>query len=165
MEITEKELEDLIFNTNNENLQERGLEIYGKKKRQLIIGNYGKLDLMTSYRGEEGCCKNDPLIITIMELKKNAIGVNTLNQIIRYAQGIKDYMAIRNFNNYMIKLTLIGSAIELNNELFTYLPNLIQPSMKSLTNIFSIDYYVYKIDWDGIYFEKHKGYSLINKGF
>ena len=50
MEISEKELEGLIFETDNEYLNERGLNIYGKKKRQISTFKHGILDLLTYRR-------------------------------------------------------------------------------------------------------------------
>lgn len=43
----EKTLEDIIFETSNDDLKERGLWICGNKKRQVKIGNYGIADLIT----------------------------------------------------------------------------------------------------------------------
>ena len=164
MEISEKELEDLIFNTDNENLIDRGLYIYGKKKRQVNIGNYGICDLI-SYHKTDDMIPNSPLNINIIELKKGKIDFNALNQIIRYAQGIKDYLEIREFNNYIFTLTLIGNELDLNNDLFAYLPNLVHGLEYTNGSIFSIDYYKYSLRWDGIYFDECKGYSLTNTGF
>lgn len=164
MEISEKELEDLIFNTDIENIQQRGLLVYGKKLRQVNIGNYGICDLIF-YSRLDDAIPNSPININIVELKKGNIDFSTLNQIIRYAQGIKDYLKHREFSHYVITLTLIGNEIDVNNDLFAYLPNLIHGGDITYKCIISIDYYKYKLNWDGIYFEECKGYSLINKGF
>jgi hypothetical protein len=47
MDFLEKDLEDIIFDSPNEELRKRGLNIWGKKKRQLNIGNYGRADIIT----------------------------------------------------------------------------------------------------------------------
>lgn len=82
MKFLEKDLEDIIFNADNESLQSRGLEIRGFKKRQLNIGNYGIADIVTfersnyideeyaEYVGGENKTHSRP-IITVYELKKN----------------------------------------------------------------------------------------------
>ena len=46
MKFLEKDLEEIIFETSNKELNERGLFVYGKKYRQLRIGNYGVADLV-----------------------------------------------------------------------------------------------------------------------
>jgi len=81
MEISEKELEDIIFNTDNYNLNNRGLNIYGKKKRQLSIGSYGIADLVTCaiYNKKDG---NQMLYIQVIELKKDCIDYKAFSQAI-----------------------------------------------------------------------------------
>ena len=46
MNFLEKNLEDIIFETDNVDLRKRDLFIFGKKKRQVRIGNYGTCDTM-----------------------------------------------------------------------------------------------------------------------
>jgi hypothetical protein len=162
MEISEKELEDLIFETDNEYLNERGLNIYGKKKRQISTFKHGILDLLT-YRRYKDDFNNNYLEINIIELKKDQIDINTLNQIIRYARGVQDFMQGRGNYNYFITLTLIGNSVNLSNDIFAYLPILINSYSISCTCIFSIEYYIYRLKWDGIYFENININSLENK--
>jgi hypothetical protein len=50
MNFLEKNLEDIIFETHENKLRDRGLEISGKKLRQLRIGNYGIADMITYTR-------------------------------------------------------------------------------------------------------------------
>ena len=45
MTFLEKDLEQIIFETPKEKLQEKGLVIKGKLLRQIKIGNYGIADL------------------------------------------------------------------------------------------------------------------------
>lgn len=52
MNFLEKNLEDIIYETNNKYLRERGLFINGIKKRQLRIGNYGIADIVTFKKGD-----------------------------------------------------------------------------------------------------------------
>ena len=51
MSFLEKDLEDIIFETDNDLLFEHGLFIDGQKKRQVRIGNYGIADLITCRGG------------------------------------------------------------------------------------------------------------------
>ena len=83
MKFLEKNLEDIIFETDNEKLQERGLDIRGKKFRQLRLSHYGIADIVTVSRIGQS------LQIDIFELKKDVITVDTLLQALRYIEGIK----------------------------------------------------------------------------
>lgn len=74
MQFLEKDLENIIWETNNKKLQEKGLLIEGKKFRQLRIGNYGICDILTVQR-ENYYLGFSYLNITIYELKKEKAGI------------------------------------------------------------------------------------------
>jgi hypothetical protein len=75
MKFLEKDLEDIIWEASNERLQENGLDISGKKYRQLRIGNYGIADIVSVTKPyyHEYFKKHQKGIITIYELKKELI--------------------------------------------------------------------------------------------
>jgi hypothetical protein len=181
MEFLEKNLEDIIFETANNELNNRGLYIFGKKFRQLKIGNYGVCDIMTCdiNREPDGCCNNDGncneckgkvcikvkgIDIKVLELKQSKIGVSAFLQGIRYCKGVLDYLEKRKFDLDKIRLNLIliGRDIDKSSD-FIYISDVINQYGSGYS--FDLEYYLYKYEFDGIKFEQISGYSLINKGF
>lgn len=150
MTFLEKDLEDIIYNTKNSHLQMRGLWIEGKKVRQLKIGNYGIADVVTVVRNYEV----NRLTITIYELKKDTIGVNTFMQAIRYAKGIDSWIRKNKKFEYDIRFGLVGKVIDFNTD-FIYLADIYE----------NIELYTYEYEFDGIHFKHHRRYSLTNEGF
>lgn len=158
MQFLERDLEDIIFNADKENLSKRGLPINGKLKRQLKIGNYGIADLVSYkkcafYEQCEMFPENNT--ITVFELKNDIIDDKAFWQGLGYMKGIQSFFDKRD-TNYGIdfKLVLIGRKIS-NSSSFIYLPDMFE-------NIFL---YTYEYNIDGIFFKRHHGYSLVNEGF
>lgn len=159
MNFLEKNLEDILFESDNKDLQERGLCISGFKKRQLRIGNYGIADLITISRGYIFDGKvYEPLSITIYELKQNEINYNSLKQIITYARGVQLYLEKRKEwtldIDYQLDLILIGAKININDS-FCYIPSLFK----------NIKFYTYTYKIDGIEFNDNEGYYITDGGF
>jgi len=149
MNFLEKNLEDIVFETDNDLLHSRGLYVFGNKKRQVRIGNYGIADIISWYRLE------GRLFINVLELKKDKISIDTFLQAIGYVQGIKQYLIRRGFtHDVSFKIKLIGKEIDTSNT-FCYLPD-IYPSIELIT---------YSYDFDGISFRNKQGFSLVNEGF
>lgn len=152
----EKDLETIIFETENKFLYERGLYITGEKKRQLRIGNYGIADIITFRKHnfwEEGE-EESKLCITVYELKQKIINANTLMQAFRYCKGIEQYINHRNKNlSVMFKVVLIGK--ELSDGDFCYLPDYID----------NLSMYTYDYGFDGIKFKYQDSYRLTEEGF
>lgn len=167
MKFLEKDLEQIIYDTDNSLLCSRGLYISGKKLRQTRIGNYGISDLITVRKEYEYepflddeekkiTYKASPyLVITIYELKKDEINLNTYHQSLKYVKGIQSYLSKRGFNqDVQFIITLVGKSICIKSS-FPYLADI-----KSGVNIYSYDYY-----FDGIKFKKEGGYVLTDEGF
>jgi len=158
MQFLEKNLEDIIFTTPNELLQERGLNISGSKKRQVRIGNYGIADIVAYDRG---CFVplnggwHDETCIVVYELKQQEINVSALLQAARYAKGIQSYLKEYKGRHYKVRACLIGSSIEQSSG-FSYLADFIHDFMSI---------YTYKYDFDGIKFNREFGYHLLKEGF
>lgn len=155
MNFLEKDLEQIIFETDNQFLRNRGLKyIDGEKRRQVRIGNYGIADLITIQRvqGDEFC--NPILFITCFELKQNIIDYNSLKQVSRYKKGILEYLKFRNFEqNVIVRMVLVGKTVDESD--FCYLIDFVE-----YLTVYTYDYKV-----DGINFESHKGYHLTKNGF
>jgi hypothetical protein len=158
MIISEKELEDMIFNADRVELENRGLFLPKSTRRQVRIGNYGIADLV-GY--ERGCIvkgyEYKPTIY-IYELKKDEININTFIQSIRYAKGVRQYFRHKGYLYPHINITLIGGAIDTDSD-FLYLPDILD------ADEISINLKTYYLSFDGIFFNSHDNYSLINEGF
>lgn len=168
MNFLEKDLEDIIWESDNEKLQQRNLEINGKKFRQLKIGNYGILDLLTVEKKYYPCfgVLMPYLDITVYELKKEKVGVSTFLQAIRYVKGIKTYLEEKKPNiEFKLHISLCAKEVDIHSS-FIFLLDLIDSendvpnSMLNSISAYSFDYLL-----DGINFKSHYGYDLTNKGF
>lgn len=170
MKFLEKDLEQIIFETNKTTLYSKGLFLIGKPYRQLRIGNYGIADLVYFQRPKRhlgvdflrGC-------ITIVELKQNKINVSAFFQALRYAKGISRYLEKRGFSvddYFDFKIVLIGSEIDLNSDV-VYLPDLFKESKYDRFNHHetqtSIELYTYNMDINGLSFKEYFGYSIKNE--
>lgn len=163
MQFLEKNLEDIIFETDNELLYERGLFIIGRKKRQVRIGNYGISDLITVTKKKLPSGEIYPHF-TVFELKQDMINMNTFLQGIGYCKGLKRYIQkVRDYDFYTVSLVLIGKNLEYDSN-FCFLTDLIQCDEFSFEGI-SLSIYTYTYKFDGIQFKKHQEYSLTNEGF
>lgn len=119
MEISEKQLEDLIWDAyNQENgdvlLAERGLLVDGYMLRQHNLGSHGIPDLITFDVPCKGLYK-----VQIIELKRNLVDANTLAQALRYKIGLMDilihvyrvpYPILRDC--WQFEIILIGSSVD-----------------------------------------------------
>lgn len=167
MNFLEKDLEDIIFNTDNEKLCSRGLFIGGKKIRQPRIGNYGIADIISYRKIYLPFARYSFLKIDVWELKKEEINTNTLLQAVRYCKGIKRYLEkYRDFQYFNLNINLIGKHIN-TNETFIYLTDLIgsDDELECSQNLNEISLYTYEYNFDGIFFKREHGYCLTNEGF
>ncbi|PRY40829.1 hypothetical protein CLV58_10612 [Spirosoma oryzae] len=133
MDISEKDLEDMIFEAaqtveGQSALRDRGFPIIGKVLRQVTLSDYGRADLLSiscnrlNINGTRG---DRYVTIRIYELKKGEIGLSTLGQVDRYKT------AVRHFANSIpelkgvhvdIYVVLVGSSIEKGSD-FLYSVN------------------------------------------
>ena len=170
MEFLEKDLEQIIYDADYEALNNRGLQIFGKKKRQLKIGNYGICDII--YMSKPYFDKNRNMhykgTISILELKKDKIGVSTLFQALNYLKGVISYLEKRKLSNeFNYKIILIGREIDLNSS-FVYLNDLFPDNDYNTTfdiSVTSINLYKYSYSIDGLEFNPIYNYKLIEEGF
>lgn len=165
MKFLEKDLEEIIFNTDSQTLVERGLYFKGVKKRQLKIGNYGIADLVTIQRPSTLNASinfKEPVLITVVELKKDKVGISAFLQGINYIKGIKSYLTKRNVGfDFYFRLVLIGRELDTSGA-FCYLPDII--NNKDIYD-FQLELKTYKYNVDGLLFLDHSEYSLIDEGF
>lgn len=164
MNFLEKDLEEIIFNSSIVELLNRGLPVPPRLRRQVKVGNYGRLDLI----GVDNWREDGRATITIFELKQKKISVSSFLQAVGYAKGVKSFFQKRRpykthnkscLHNPVIKIVLIGSEID-NHSTFIYLPQVISQGYD-----FILEYYTYEYKLDGIRFKSHNYYSLTNEGF
>lgn len=142
MKFLERNLEDIIFETDNKKLLERGLPIFGKKFRQVNLGSYGIADLVCFERNK------DQITITVIELKKDCVNLDTLIQALRYVEGIKKYFKLRRFyekSNIKYIIRICGSKISNQKEI-----QLITSNMSD--DFLLIDSHKYEYGIDGLRF-------------
>jgi len=165
MTFLEKDLEDIIWETDNEKLRERGIYISGKKYRQFKIGNYGIADIVTFDRSYLPFSKTNPyLVITVYELKKDKIGISAFLQAIKYIKGLQRY-----FQNHKPSIEVVFNMVLCGKELdksgsFLFISDMIGSEFET-GYLNSIQFYTYKYNLDGLTFEQHYDYSLTEEGF
>jgi hypothetical protein len=172
MRFLECDLEEIIFLTEKEKIQERGLNVNGKLFRQKRIGEYGVSDLIEVNRPKMDVSFGEIFkgSVNVIELKKDKINVSSFLQAINYLKGIQTYLEEREmFDFFDYKITLIGSEIDSYSS-FVYLTDIISDKSESMGLIgegptFVLDCYTYRYDVDGISFKKEEYYNLKNKGF
>lgn len=162
MRFLEKDLEEIIFNSDKKEILKRGLYLPKYLKRQLRIGNYGIADLVGyELSFDDDSWNGKKMNINIYELKQDKISVSAFFQAIRYARGVKSYIEKKHYlklHNTAINIILIGRSIDLSSDI-CYLRELISSSA------FSISLVTYSYDIDGLNFKNHQGYILTNEGF
>lgn len=161
MKFLEKDLEDLIFSTDNEILDERGLNIEGLKIRQVNLGSYGIADLITVNKFTDVTDSGvyHFFIITVFELKKSNIDLNAYSQLVRYMKGVdhylndrRDFLGNHDDYNFTIKGVLIGSNV---SEDVIYLPDFNS----------KIKNYTYTYNFNGLFFKEEYNYRLTKPNF
>ena len=168
MEFLEKDLEQIIFETENTKLYGAGLEIQGRKYRQLRIGNYGIADLVTierNYNEQHYITQNKftpKLIVTVYELKKDKIGISAFLQALGYLKGIERYLENERGFNFQVSynIGLIGRKMD-DKSTFCYLQDFIQYDGE----FFGLKNYIYNLDIDGLRFERQSSFSQVEEGF
>lgn len=170
MNFLEKDLEEIIFCSETELLEQRGLTLRGKPKRQLRIGGYGIADLVYFNRVSAGT--NPHIEINVVELKKDKIGISSLLQAVGYCRGIDRYLKKRNFSgDYFFNIILIGRDLDASGS-FVFLTDLINGGKHSYWGIYhyggclnKLSFYRYEYGINGIRFISESGYELTNEGF
>lgn len=181
MEFLEKDLEQIIWESSNEQLEEAGISISGSKRfRQLKIGNYGIADLVVldrtnayDFKKHQTSTSLNYITIKVCELKKDAIGIAAFLQAVRYVKGIKRYIEHRGLFsdcNVSYEIVLVGRTIDASGA-FIYLPDIVNGSFDFFVENFHeekslyLSYYTYDYKIDGLKFKSHYNYMLTEEGF
>lgn len=156
MNILEKTLEDLIFELITEHQGEaidRGCSFFVehfKYFRQVVLGNYGRCDILGFYLTPE----KDKAIVQIIELKKDRIDIDTLKQAVTYAKGVMHMLSEQNID-VMCDIVLIGTTINTSSD-FIYFSEILR----------NVRFYTVELDaLTGLYLQRINGFKLIHPGF
>lgn len=149
MEFSEKQIESIICQTDNSILRNRGLNIWGRKFRQVQLGQYGLADIITIDR-----VRDLEYNVTIYELKKDKISPSTFWQVLKYARGCKHIAENRRrVYKINIRMVLVGGELDMDGS-FCYLSSVLSTH---------VALYLYKYSVDGITFNG-EGWGLTNHG-
>ena len=172
MKFLEKDLEQIIYETNYIDLLKSGLYVWGKKKRQLKIGRYGIADLVyiDRPRYHTGIGSMVKGTIHVIELKQNKISVSAFLQAVRYVKGIQRFLMIHKPNLiecFDFNIILIGSQLDLDSSL-CYLPELFSfecdgRDVDRMSRT-SVHLYTYSYEFTGLKFIEHSRYKLNQEG-
>ena len=173
MKFLEKDLEQIVYEMlcSKEGCIEmcqRGLKIsysphFFKVKKQMNLGDYGIPDLIAvakddaeMYRNEDSILElyQTPLQINIIELKKEAITIDTLVQVARYAKGVSAYFE-RYYPSIEIEITIVLIGKDIRTSDWVFLIDLI-PNLLVFT---------YEYSWDGLKFKREHGYTKGTNSF
>lgn len=160
MNFLEKDLETIIVESPQSELYKRGLYVlnYDLIIRQLNLGSYGILDLVTAkFRYREGSLREKEIVITIYELKHKIIDVNTLMQAAKYKRGLEIFIEDNyNINNtsLIFRLVLIGSSVQTKGD-FVFLSDFIE----------DLRIFTYNYGFDGIHFQVQTQWGIPNPMF
>lgn len=172
MKFLEKDLEDIIWESDNVKLQEKGLDIQGKKYRQLRIGKYGIADIVTIEKdySPSKYVKDEfktlsRLIITVYELKKEKAGISAFLQAVRYVKGISQYIESFRGKDIEIQYNIVLCAKEIDKTSdYIYLTDLLWAN-ESYGCLSTVKNYSFDYDLEGIKFSSESNYQLIENGF
>lgn len=163
MNILEKEIEDLIFESIEncpEELSKRGFPIESDSEdsrtfylRQYNLGCYGIADIigvnLFRYSGSKR------INVKIYELKKDQVGPETFAQAGRYAKGIQRMLNVLFPGIDLIthfEFILIGKSVVTSDWIYL------------LDYIDNLNIYTYSIDLiEGVRFFRHRGYKITNE--
>lgn len=170
-----KDLEQIIFESGRDSLNERGLVYQGKLYKQFKIGNYGVANLLAYHRPfynpytflpKKECQKGT---IEIFIIKNDKISISAFLDGITMVRGVQRYLDKKNKEHlYDINLTIIGSELDIkspvcylssiiiNQDEFCFVGTPCQVTLKFLT---------YNVNLDGLKFLEHTEYVLCNEGF
>lgn len=158
MNVLEKEIEDIIWQSKWSEVRKRGLPISGYGLRQYDLGSYGIADIITvnihKLRDKKHKHTKRALHITVYEIKKDQINISTFLQAARYVRAAQ---IIANDLPYIREVTyeivLIGKTIETSSD-FCFLSDVFK----------RVSFYTYSISLeDGIKFNKENGFCHTNE--
>lgn len=151
MDFLEKDLEDILFNSDARTIRLRGLTcfVYNHIHRQVDLKQYGIADLITIHLNEKH------IHFHVYELKNKVLNPAAFWQIVRYIKGVQHALSKCNLKNHSLSVsgTIIGRSLDLNTDL-CFLPSIMP----------LVSMYLYSYTLEGMQFDKVYN-SYTNSGF
>lgn len=148
MNILEKEIEDIVFALcqNQQAGRKRGLFLpLANYYRQFNITHYGIADIVGFHFDSDEFC----LYITVIEIKKESVNAQTLDQAIRYCKGLKEVFGEKEYG-IAFNIVLIGKTLEIDSS-FCFYPDILN----------NVQIYTFGISLEnGVDFKYQHGYCL-----
>lgn len=139
----ENVMSELIYKADKELLAEKGLEFPFKMLKNVDLGKYGKCDLVHYNRDKRF------IDIDIISCNRDKISMSSFIDLVTSAKGILKYVN-DNYNVLAnIRLHIIAKEIDQKSNI-CFFPDLFD----------TVNFYMYKADINGIYFEKIEDYIL-----
>ncbi len=141
----EKQLKDIIWETDNDKLNQRGLFISGEKRQSQNFKDFGKADFVT----KDNDLWNPRL--TIYEFLDGNISVSSVLKCLTILKGMRkfhDDCLIKN-DSFLYSITIVGRSIPEESALL-FFPYFFNNGEK----IYEINFYTYSFDINGIRFNK-----------
>jgi hypothetical protein len=155
--ILEKDLEDMIYCADPEDLRKAGLPAWKNLTQQVRIGNYGIADLINF---EIIDVLKDVIIVktTIIELKQGKVGEEAFFQALRYSKGIQELYCKKISKEKKVyfrdfEIVLIGNRVDTRSNLI-YLSDICS----------NVSFYSTQITLNGIEFKSELAYKLTEGG-
>lgn len=161
MNFLEKDLETIIYEAtqnpdSRKELEARGFPVDGHFQRQFNLGDYGVADLVEfyMYNNPDNYAYRRQAYITIWELKKDDINMESFNQALSYLRGIQ-IVCEKLFHNVDIeikyKIALLGKNIDTRGS-FCYLPDFCE----------DVSLWTYSYGLNGLQIHNRSGYKITN---
>ncbi len=156
MDFLEKDLEDILYNSSQNDVFPLGLHhfYFDSIFRQVRITGYGVIDLMTLRYDND----SKEITITIYELKNKKVSAETFWQLLRYIKAVNQVINDFNLKNHPIRVlgVMIGREIDDSND-FCFLPTLDTNQISIYTYNYSLKGIRFKLQGDSYYKTAYKG--------
>lgn len=160
MEIPEKELENIIVNTDRKKLASRGLcfipvddRVKLKVMRQTDLCGAGRSDVIMVYRSFREKQKRSTLVINVIELKKDKLSVDTVHQVLRYVYAVFQYLTEERGleeDSFIINPIIIGQRV---TDDLGFVPQIVNID-NHIGTINRFGVFTFKYDIDGLLFKE-----------
>jgi len=140
-------MSELIYKADKELLAEKGLNFPNKMLKNVNLGKYGKCDLVHFSRDKQF------FEIDIISCNRDKISMSSFIDLVTCAKGIDKYLIENHDACIHYNFHIIAKEIDSKSNLIF------------LTDVLDerVNFYQYKANINGIYFEKLQGYEIPNE--
>jgi len=146
----ENVLSELIYASDKELLEQKGLEFNYKLLKNVDLGKYGTCDLIHFKKPE----LYEPFAeIDIISCNRDNISMSSFIDAITNAKGVLKYIEQKYDYVFKFNIHIIAKNIDSKSNI-VFLPDILP---------YSVYFYTYNVNIDGIYFEKISDFELPNE--